>query len=132
MSIVPEARRERSIHYTRVLAELVRAAELRGVTTYQDIAVIMGLPMQGNHMGRETGRLLGEISRDEVQASRPMLSSVVVGVSGEPGPGFFALARELGLLQSAEDDHAFWESERDRTYVTWRRDLPGAATAPES
>ena len=45
--------------YVRVLAELVRAAEYRGVTTYQDIAVIMGLPLKGSHMAKETGHMLG-------------------------------------------------------------------------
>ena len=48
--------------YIHVLAELVRAAQYRGVTTYQDIAVIMGLPMQGSHMGAELGWVLGEIA----------------------------------------------------------------------
>jgi alkylated DNA nucleotide flippase Atl1 len=45
--------------YVRVLAELVHAAEYRGVTTYQDLAVIMGLPLVGAYMGKETGHLLG-------------------------------------------------------------------------
>jgi len=62
----------------RVLAELIHAAEYRGVTTYQDIAVIMGLPLQGAYMGRETGHVLGEFSEDEVNAGRPMLSAVAV------------------------------------------------------
>ncbi len=74
--------------YQRVFAELVRAAEYQGVTTYQDIAVIMGLPLTGNHMQRETGQILGEISEDEVEADRPMLSAVAVGKNGRPGRGF--------------------------------------------
>jgi len=36
-------------------AELVRAAQYRGITTYQDIAAIMGLPQTGSHTGRQTG-----------------------------------------------------------------------------
>jgi hypothetical protein len=82
--------------YIRVRAELVHAAEYRGVTTYQDLAVIMGLPLQGSHMGKETGHVLGEISEDEVNAGRPMLSALAVSVSGKAGPGFFALAKDLG------------------------------------
>jgi hypothetical protein len=63
-----------------MLAELVRAAQYRGITTYQDIAVIMGLPIIGSHMGLETGQILGEISEDEVNVGRPMLSAIAVNV----------------------------------------------------
>jgi hypothetical protein len=110
--------------YIHVLAELVRAAQYRGVTTYQDIAVIMGLPMKGSHMGAEIGWVLGEIAEDEVKASRPMLSAVAVGVSGKPGPGFFDLARELGKLRKSEDEQPFWRKERDAAYEAWKRPLP--------
>ncbi len=110
--------------YFHVLAELVRAAQYRGTTTYQDIAVIMGLPTSGNLMGRETGYILGEICEDEVIAGRPMLSSVAVSVNGKPGPGFFTLARDLGLLQSGEDQTDFWKRQRDDAYQAWKRPLP--------
>jgi len=109
-----------------VLAALVRAAQYRGVTTYQDIAVIMGLPMKGSHMGAELGWVLGEIAEDEVRASRPMLSAVAVGVSGKPGPGFFDLDRELGKLGKAESDQEFWRNERDAAYEAWKRPLAAA------
>jgi len=52
--------------YFHVHAELVRAAAYRGATTYQDIALIMGLPTRGQYMGAETGHILGEIVEDEV------------------------------------------------------------------
>lgn len=71
--------------YFHVLAELVRAAQYRGLTTYQDIAVIMGLPQKGSLMGSETGQILGEIAEDEVLANRPMLSAVarrILTISG--------------------------------------------------
>jgi hypothetical protein len=110
--------------YIRVLAELVRAAQYRGVTTYQDIAVIMGLPMRGSHMGAETGCILGEIVEDEVKASRPMLSAVAVGVNGKPGPGFYTLARDLGKLAAWQDEIVFWEREREAVYEAWKRPLP--------
>jgi len=110
--------------YFHVLAELVRAAQYRGSTTYQDIAVIMGLPATGSHMGKETGQILGEISEDEVAAGRPMLSSVAVGINGKPGSGFFVLARDLGLLQPGEDETVFWQRQRDAAYQAWRRPLP--------
>ena len=110
--------------YVHVLAELVRAAQYRGITTYQDIAVIMGLPIAGSHMGSETGHILGEISEDEVRAGRPMLSAVAVNVNGKVGPGFFDLAKELGRMSPGQDESAFWKQELEAVYDAWRRPLP--------
>ena len=110
--------------YFHVLAELVRAAQYRGITTYQDVALIMGLPPTGSHMGKEVGWVLGEISEDEVTAGRPMLSSVAVDVRGKVGEGFFGLARQLGRLTETADTTAFLEAERLATYQAWRRPLP--------
>ena len=109
--------------YFHVFSELVRAAQYRGVTTYQDIAVILGLPLTGSHMGSEIGHILGEISEDEVRRGRPMLSSVAVSVNGKPGPGFYGLARDLGRLESDSDDPVFWEQELMATYRAWKRPL---------
>ncbi len=109
--------------YVHVLAELVRAAQYRGITTYQDIAVIMGLPIRGAYMGTETGQILGEISEDEVCAGRPMLSAVAVNVNGKAGPGFYALAKELGRMSNGEGDAEFWEREVKAVYDAWRRPL---------
>jgi hypothetical protein len=112
-------------NYIRVLAELVRAAEYRGVTTYQDVAVIMGLPLQGGFMAGETGQILGEISEDEVKAGRPMLSAVAVSVvSGKAGPGFFVLAKQLGRFGGGTaDEEGFWQQELQAVYDTWKRPL---------
>lgn len=131
MSVVQDKYRG-TIEYVRVLAELVRAAEFRGMTTYQDIALIMGLPQRGNHMSREVGQLLGEISEDETRAGRPMLSAVAVGAGGSPGRGFFALARDLGRLDTDGNETAFWQAERQATYDVWRRPLPNAEAAHQS
>lgn len=109
--------------YFHVLAELVRTAQYRGVTTYQDVAVIMGLPLSGSHMGKEVGHVLGEISEDEISAGRPMLSSVAVDVRGKVGDGFFALARDLGRMRG-ETELEFLNSQRTATYDAWRRPLP--------
>lgn len=110
--------------YFHVKAELVRAAQYRGLTTYQDIAVIMGIPTWGSYMGAATGQMLRELCEDEVAAGRPMLSAVAVTVDRKVGPGFFALAKTLGLLREGEDETTFWERERDRTYEAWKRPLP--------
>ena len=123
MSVVTDKYRG-TTKYFHVLAELVRAAQYRGLTTYLDIALLMGLPQSGNHMGKEVGLILGEISEDEVRARRPMLSSVAVGVNGKVGSGFFGLARDLGRLDQNKDESAFREEELRVTYSAWRRPLP--------
>lgn len=110
--------------YFHVFAELVRAAQYRGVTTYQDIAVIMGLPQSGSHMGKAIGEILGEIVEDEIAAGRPMLSAVAVSVNRHPGPGFYALAYRLNSINSPDEDLSFWESQKQAVYEAWRRPLP--------
>jgi hypothetical protein len=126
MPIVQSRYRGKTVYY-HVHAQLVRAAEYRGITTYQDIALIMALPISGSHMGAQTGHILGEIVEDKVNAGRPMLSAVAVGVNGKPGPRFFTLARELGRSISGNDERAFWASERDRVYDAWKRPIrPGS------
>ena len=107
----------KSIH---VLAELVRAAQYQGVTTYQDIAVIMGLPLTGNHMSKETGTVLGEIATDEVNAGRPIITAVVVRVDGKPGPGFYTVAHQLKRIASPEEDVDFWDRELKAVYKAWK------------
>jgi hypothetical protein len=108
-----------STTYLVVYAELIQAARYRGLTTYQKIAQLMGLPLSGSHMSRQVGQILGEISEDERNYGRPMLSAVAVGASGRPGSGFPVLARHFGLLAPNGDERAFWEQERQRVYEAW-------------
>jgi hypothetical protein len=110
--------------YALVYAELIAAAKYRGTVTYQEIAQIMGLPLSGNHMSREVGWILGEISEYELENGRPMLSAIAVGVNGKPGQGFFEWAKKLGRL-TTEDEWAFWESECKAVYDTWKVKLTG-------
>lgn len=114
-----------SKEYLLVYCELIKAARYKGTTTYQAIAEIMGLPLRGSHMGREVGKILGEISEDELNQGRPMLSAIAVGVSGSPGDGFFVLARQIGKLQdnSKEAEHRFWEDEKAAVCATWRKEF---------
>jgi hypothetical protein len=123
MSVVPTKYRG-SKEYFLVYCELIRAARYKGVTTYKAIAQIMGLPLTGNLMGRETGQVLGEILEDEINWGRPMLTALVVGsVDGMPGPGFFNLAREFGKLHddSKDAERDFWEQEKKAVYAEWQR-----------
>jgi hypothetical protein len=115
--------------YFLVYGELICAARHRGFTTYQDLAVLMGLPVQGSYMGQEIAQMLGEISQNEVKQGRPMLTALCVSVSGKPGQGFYQLARDLGLLDgdSSEAEVGFWKAERKKVWKTWKRDF-GAKT----
>lgn len=111
--------------YHLIYKELITAARYRGTITYQEIAKIMGLPLEGNHMGREVGYILGEISEDEVCQDRPILSAVAIGTSGHPGEGFYGLAKDLGKI--SEDSPAqrnnFWKNEKKTVYKTWKLKL---------
>ena len=106
--------------YALVYTELITASKYRGTVTYQEIAKMMGLPLQGSNMGRVIGLILGEISEDEVANGRPMLSAVAVSVEGLPGGGFYSLAKELGRLSIEENEKDFWQKERKAVYDTWK------------
>jgi hypothetical protein len=109
--------------YFLVFSELVRAARYRGTVTYQEVAELIGLPIVGAYMGKEVGHVLGEISEDQHQHGRPMLSALAVGVDGLPGEGFFKLATSLGKFTGYGDtDHRrFWEQERSAVYEIWQK-----------
>ena len=109
--------------YHLVFSELISAAQHGGVTSYQEVASIMGLPMQGNHMAAEVGQMLGEISEDEVAQHRPMLSAVAVNTAGQPGSSFFGLAKQMGLLKDESDaaKRQFWERTKAEAYGAWRK-----------
>ena len=108
--------------YHLIYSELITAARYRGTITYQEIAQIIDLPLTGNYMGSEIGHLLGEISEDEFNAGRPLLSSIAVSVNGSPSSGFFSLARSLGKPseESKDGEKDFWEEECKGVYETWK------------
>jgi hypothetical protein len=114
-----------SKEYLLIYSELIQAAQHYGRVTYQELADLIGLPLQGNYMGKELGHYVGEISREEQEHSRPMLSAIVVGASGKPGEGFFGLAKELGKFTSDDPaaQSAFWEAEKRAVYETWKKSL---------
>ena len=108
--------------YALVYCELITAAKYRGTVTYQEIAKMMSIPLSGNYMSSLLGKILGEISEDEVARERPMLSAIAVGVNGLPGAGFYTLAREQGRLKDQLEED-FWEAEKKAVYKTWKTKL---------
>ena len=113
------------IVFQKIYWELIQAAQYRGYVTYQEIAQMMSLPLTGSYMGREVGQILYEISQEEHNRGRPMLSALVVGISGSPGDGFFVLARNLGyhFEDSSIGKRKFWEEEKQNVYQTFQREL---------
>jgi hypothetical protein len=112
-----------SKEYALTYAALITTARMRGMLTYAGIAHLTGLPDTGNAMAREVGRLVGEISEDEVAAGRPMLSALVVEKDkGMPGKGFFKLARFLKRLHgtSTTDKKNFVSKEKAELYEVWK------------
>ena len=108
---------------------LINAARNRGTITYKEIAEITGLPTSGSYMAREVGQLLFEISEEERNQGRPMLSALVVSsTNNAPGPGFFGLAQDWGKFtdNSAEGKRRFWEEEKGAVYAAWRKEFKTA------
>ena len=113
--------------YHEVLKRLIKAAREHQIIHYEDdVAVIMGLQGKANHMANETGHILGEISEDEYNQGRHMLSAVVVKKTvkdkGIPGKGFFTVAVGLGKLGANTTDQEkreFWRNELNQVYAEW-------------
>lgn len=112
--------------YFLVYSALIQAARLRGTVTYQELALLTGLPLRGNHMSGSLGWVLGTISENEVKHNRPMLSALCITVNGKPGTSFLPFARKLGLLDSdnPEQEQAFWENQCKACYQVWQQQFP--------
>ncbi len=100
---------------------LVDRARVRGMIPYSElVSQISTIQMEPESYA--LAAMLGEISREEDDAGRGMLTVIVVHKSGDmqPGPGFFELAKELGrdtsdILKCWVDElkkvHAYWASQ---------------------
>ena len=98
---------------------LVLHAKKGETITYKDLAArvkVMGLFPYSSHLHN----LLGEISREEDEAGRGMLSVLVVRQKERlPGERFFALAAEE-FGRDTSDPEAFWHQEKARVCTAWR------------
>ena len=99
---------------------LIEAARAGQLVAYGELEEMLCLSFDNPNDRRIVGEYLGEISRFEVAAGRPMLSSVVwhKDMSG-PGKGFFTLAVELGLADEAEAELDVAVRELKRTNEYW-------------
>ena len=117
---VVERRYKETIEYYKVYSALIYAAKDQKKLNYAAVAKIMGITETGNYMGAETGHLLGEISENEHNNERPLLSAVVVKSNRDiPGDGFFTLACQLHILEenaTPEQKKVFWKNELNQVY----------------
>lgn len=97
---------------------LSRKARSRSMITYTDLAK----ELRSIHIDPHEpamGNMLGQISTQESQSGRGMLSVIVVHKEGdmEPGNGFYECAANLGF--DASDRVAFWVSELHKVHAYW-------------
>jgi hypothetical protein len=100
-------------------AAMIEAAKHRAMITYSDlVAKKIGAIKLDAHDSR-LDHLLGEIASEEHEAGRGMLTVVVVHKVGdmEPGPGFYELARRMGIRVS--NKQAFWVGELHKVHAAW-------------
>lgn len=77
---------------------------------------------------RGIGKVLGRISTYEHENRRPLLSCLVVQqASQQAGPGFAALARDLGYGVPTGGERDFWASQVEAVVQYWRK--PGSSAS---
>ena len=76
--------------------------------------------------GTPLAGLLGQVNVLEREDELPLISCVVVHKAGDwkPGPGFWNMAKEMGLEVGTtdEDRDRYWVAELKRCYATWSRE----------
>src|ERR1700730_11216723 len=100
---------------------LVIIAKARTLISYSEL-VDRVRSCRIHHQSRTLANILDHISRSEYEASRGMLSAVVVRKQkrgyGIPGKGFFSTAGALKTVSGTPRD--FWEQEREDVYAHWK------------
>ena len=116
------------MEHQAVYERLVKAARAGEFVHYGELAKMLGIDMDNPHFGAQVGKVLGQISEDEVAAGRPMISAIVVSRDTMlPGSGFFKLGQELHRTDPGEDEIAFAIRQIKRVHEYWSRE---AASSP--
>jgi len=97
---------------------LAQRARLRGMMPYSELTSQMQSICFQPH-DRAFFHFLGELSIEEAQAGRGMMTALVVHKDGDmqPGPGFFEAAQRLGLDTSDLVD--CWVRELKKVHAAW-------------
>lgn len=105
----PEAWERAKSEIRELLIQVARGATPTRTVTYHEVAQSVQA-IELDPRDPKLNALLGDISKEEAQAGRGMLSALVVTAdSGRPGEGFFEWAEELGL--TAEDPEDLWQQQ---------------------
>ena len=99
---------------------MIAVARSKSLIAYSDLVrKITSCVLEPN--GAPLAHMLGEISSEEDEEGRGLLTVVVVHKTGDmkPGPGFFRLARSRG--RQIVDEEEFWIEELHNVYNAWSR-----------
>jgi hypothetical protein len=97
---------------------LAERARLRGMIPYSElVAKIAAIDFNPHDI--VFFHFLGEISKEEAEAGRGMMTALVVHKDGDmqPGPGFYELAKSLG--RDVCDIDVCWVNEFKKVYAAW-------------
>jgi hypothetical protein len=106
-------------------------ARLRRITSYSEVNSALArrghvpFDFSLDKDRNAVGALLGEIVRRTVEDTGVMLSAIVAYIDrNDAGPGFYALAVQLGLLANtatADDKLVFWSSQVGKVHERYAR-----------
>lgn len=115
--VSPKAWRAAKKEAKAILAE--RAA-LRGMISYSDLAAQIASLRFAAH-DPKFFHFLGEVSSDEDEQGRGLLTVIVVHKTGDmqPGPGFFELAQSRG--RDVSDILECWVDELHKVHAIWSK-----------
>jgi hypothetical protein len=100
--------------HPQIYQKLTESAHQGALVTYGELVPLAHLNLASPADRNTLSEMLGEISTCEHDHGRPMLSAIVVHAEdGQPGRGFFNLARELGSLHGSSDQAAKAEAEKE-------------------
>jgi len=101
-------------------AALVAWAKVRGMMPYSELVREIRAVTLESHDTR-LFHLLGQLSSEEAEAGRGMITALVVHKSGDmqPGPGFFELAQRLN--RDTSDILGCWIGEVKKVHAYWSK-----------
>ncbi len=102
-----------------VRAALIGLARCNCTVTYRDLAILAQIPSP--HSINRLTRLLEDLVREDADAGRPLLASLVISRSAEriPARGFYCLVEELGLYDGPDRGQQARDYHREEVEMAW-------------
>lgn len=103
-----------------VRAVLIQKAKQRAMIPYSELVNLVN-SVNFAAYDQRLFAMLGQVSVEEDENKRPLLSVLVVHKHGDmkPGPGFFELANSLG--RDTRDADKTWIAETQKVYQYWNK-----------